>query len=244
MGNVFSKMYLVPEDSMKKFKEESQISSLLDSAMLKILKLKIEDSKKWYLYRQLLMKYAHANRNNLKNVSVDEKKEPVNNVHVADFNLDPYTLREEIEELSMLKTPQVFRPRAKSVKFLSETQNTPPGAFRDRSVSVPKILYRSGDESNILTDDETFYDSPRQNQSNQEQQKSSLAKRQKKLEPKNLFDSSTPQFKTMDDFFQSVKNTKIDPTKIPEIPTYEERKKRKKNNQQQGSGKIKWTIFR
>lgn len=63
MANSLSKMYLVPEDSLNRFREEINLESKLDSDMQKILKLKqIDDARKWYLYRQELMKFANNRR--------------------------------------------------------------------------------------------------------------------------------------------------------------------------------------
>lgn len=57
-------MFLVPQDVLRRFQEDERVNEGLDTEMMKIIKLKrLEDSKKWYLYRQQLMKYASSKRN-------------------------------------------------------------------------------------------------------------------------------------------------------------------------------------
>lgn len=66
MSNSLSKMYLISPQTLEKFKSEELSRSQLDNEMKKILLMnKISDAKKWYLYRQQLMKFANKIRRNI-----------------------------------------------------------------------------------------------------------------------------------------------------------------------------------
>lgn len=60
----FSKMNLVSPDVYNKILHDNSVMYGIDNEMMKILRLKkIEDSRKWYLYRQALINYSSRRRN-------------------------------------------------------------------------------------------------------------------------------------------------------------------------------------
>lgn len=126
MANVFSKMYLVPEDSMKKFREENHLNSLLDTEMNKIIKMKIADTKKWYLYRQTLMKAANSLRG-----------KPVKAAGVStQTDIFPWDAYDSalINDYSIFPTPQPFRKRSTTNQGRPSLEITPE-QFRKRSAT-------------------------------------------------------------------------------------------------------------
>lgn len=80
-GHVLSKMLILDPEAYEKIKETENLS-YLDTKMNKILELKkITDLKKWYLYRQQLLKYIFLNRK-LKNSSrLDDMNNKTKNVN-------------------------------------------------------------------------------------------------------------------------------------------------------------------
>lgn len=146
-------MYLVPEESMRKFKEENQLNSLLDSEMQKILKLKMEDYKKWYLYRQLLMKYAHSNRENRKSSTQQKTAADISGVKPSLASTSE-SLENELREYSRYPTPP--DPFARSVRFnvngrySNAHQNNP---FDTSTASINENNFEDVFNNVVLSDD-------------------------------------------------------------------------------------------
>lgn len=294
MGNVFSKMYLVPEDSMKKFREEIRIDSVLDSEMLKILKLKkIADTKKWYLYRQLLMKHANTGRARKYTSSMANKMGDSNTILIPrhehdehstisndeqppisnDERIDEFTdsAREQIENLSMLRTPEVFRRRSQSqfegrpsinLTFSNNSAEKSPNDFRKRvnteSYKKPKLS-----DTNILTDDENdlwedvtqgresdFHEkSESKNTTPKSSKKKTSPKSSKKVPPKSskkVPPKSSKKKKRKSIGFESKTSS------TPVVTDFFKKVKKVelavippfKEKQQQGQGRFKWTSLR
>lgn len=238
MANVFSKMYLVPEDSMNKLRDEIRLDSVLDSKMQKIIKLKkIDDAKKWYLYRQLLMKYANTNRlrKNNSNKIVNSKSD-----HAAQTEYIPKlpdnmndSAREEIENLSMLRTPEPFRKRAFTFRPSIDGR---PSMDRNR-LSTTGLFNTS-----IFTDDEGEEPVHKVSSSENEffspvtTQKKEPRRRSKGMRQENILNESVKRRSTpiLTDFF---KKTKRAATTVPEIPPFKKQKG-------QGQKRFKWTSMR
>lgn len=78
MGNVFSKMLILDPEAYNKIKQADNLS-YLDTQMNNILKNKhINDTKKWYLYRQQLLKYATINRKQRNKIIHDTNNNKLN----------------------------------------------------------------------------------------------------------------------------------------------------------------------
>jgi hypothetical protein len=79
MANVLSKMLILEPETYKKLQQnvtQEKNLSYLDKLMNKILRnSKLNTNKKWYLYRQQLLKYAMLRRNMTTNPRNMQKKQ-------------------------------------------------------------------------------------------------------------------------------------------------------------------------
>lgn len=186
----FTKVYLVPEDSMKKFREEIQHHTLLDVEMSKILKMKIDDIKKWYLYRDTLIKASNLLR------SRPETADTAINYPPTDTPLQPerrFFSRNRSKSIAISGVKEHERDDAddydNSIEF--------PSRNRSKSVLVTGVKQLE-DDIGLTEDDDTFYEA--------DADTPNTIKKKRKLAPKKLFpakESSTPRQESVTDSFFS-----------------------------------------
>lgn len=139
--NNFSKLYLLSPESYNKLIFDKMTHQGIDREMYNILNMKkITDSKKWYMYRDELVKFANKARNNK---ILNNKTLNIIDTNVAEF----------AQENNMQKK----KPLTYSVQSQTNIVRRPR---IDQNIQTEKDL-RESRESSVQTDhvmDETYYD--------------------------------------------------------------------------------------
>lgn len=194
-------MYLVPEDTIKKFREENQLNSLLDTEMNKIIKMKISDSKKWYMYRQILMKAAKGNRS-------DQQNNTQSAITSTQTDVFPEYLElykdDFINDYSMMNTPQPFRGRAST----HQVQITPEDFLKrsDSNLKQQSSFSKVFQQQETPTNEEIIVIDGDEDPTTTDKKKKIVLKKKRLFNP---LQKSTPQPSVGDFYGKKIKNLKI-----------------------------------
>lgn len=136
--NDFSKLYLLSPESYNKLIFDKMAHQGIDREMYNILNMKkITDSKKWYMYRDELVKFASKARNNK---ILNNKALNIIGTNIADF----------ARENNMQKK----KPLTYSVQSQTNIERRPR---KDQNIQPEKALRETGVQTDHIID-ETYYD--------------------------------------------------------------------------------------